>query len=104
MVANSGHTGLPNLSFTNSKSLTDGLLDVLLFKRFDIPALTSLAAKLLATDNKSNAVVKHWQVKSATIKITPQTSLLHDDLPGSASELNVSVLPKALKVVVPKNT
>ncbi len=102
MVANSGHTGLPNLSFTNPKSLSDGLLDIILFRRFGFSSLTAFAAKLLSTQSSSNSVVKHWRIKQATIHIEPKTSLLHDDLPSTATTLNIGVKPKALNILAPK--
>jgi diacylglycerol kinase (ATP) len=100
LIANTGHTGLPYMSFTHPNSPFDGLLDVLLIKRFDLAAFKDIA-KVLMTERKINDSIAHWLAKDIKVKIDPPTTVFCDDAPLTSAKLSAQIMPKSITILVP---
>ncbi len=109
MVANSGvltpNSGVPGravLTFAPSISVSDGLLDVIVIRRGDLPALLSVAASLV-TGSEASEPMLHWQAREVTVAADPPQSLQLDGEVTGQSPITARVLPGALRVIVPES-
>jgi YegS/Rv2252/BmrU family lipid kinase len=101
IIANSGAMGTPGLKLSPNIFINDGLLDVLVVRKADLPALISLAASMVGgKENQSN--MQHWQVKEATISSDPPQQLQLDGEMIGQTPITVKVIPRAVRVIVPK--
>jgi diacylglycerol kinase (ATP) len=107
MVANSGilspNSGIPGrsiLSFAPNVSISDGLLDVLVIRSGDLPALLSVAASIVAGNENAEPLL-HWQGRSVSVIANPpQTIQLDGEVVGN-TPVSATVAPLALNVIVP---
>ncbi len=101
VVANSGNVGISDISLLPSVDISDGFLDVIVFKTNRLTSLIKWAANI-AMQSKPIGVVRHWKAKDVVITTRPAQSLLLDDVPYKAETIHAEIVPKALRVVVPK--
>jgi diacylglycerol kinase (ATP) len=98
MIANSGNIGLPGLKFSQTIDVSDGLLDVLVIRAADVGSLLTLAANTLGvTDN-----LPHWQAREIELMVDPPQDIECDGEILEPTPVQVSIVPKSLKVIVPK--
>ncbi len=100
VIANTGNVGIQGLSLVPGIDISDGFLDVMVFQTSDIRSLLTWAAHV-AAQTKPKGIVRHWKGKRITIKISPKQSIFLDDAPLKTKALKISVVPKALAVVLP---
>ncbi|RFZ84583.1 hypothetical protein DYU05_02920 [Mucilaginibacter terrenus] len=98
-VTNAGNMGFGNASLVEGISIFDGWLDVVLLTSAD--PLSLLQAAGTAFLNIDTDVVKHWRAKEVTIRLNKPTSYICDDCEEKAQKIEIKLLPKALKVLVP---
>ncbi|HYD35403.1 MAG TPA: diacylglycerol kinase family protein [Vitreimonas sp.] len=98
MVTNAGNFGLPGMSMMPNIKVTDGKLDVILIQSADLTALLSMISSTL-TQATSTPTLKHWQVKTATIDVKPPQTIVKDDKVVPHHTLEISVVPKAVKIL-----
>ena len=100
IVANSGSMGTPQFSMAPNIRIDDGLLDVLVARKADLPSLISLAASVVGgSENETN--LQHWQVHKVTIAAEPALSLQADGEIVGETPVTAEVLPSAISVIVP---
>jgi diacylglycerol kinase (ATP) len=101
MVANAGNLGIPGLSISPLVKLDDGLLDVFVLRRADIAELSSLAASAMGVPPGPTSV-PHWQCSQLSLTADPAQEIEMDGEECGQTPVQVSVAPKALRVIVPE--
>jgi len=82
--------------------MADGLLDVLVIHRADIPAIVSLAASVVRQD-ESVAPMEHWQGREISVIPEPEQSIQADGEVLQPGPLTARVLPRAVRFLVPES-
>ena len=98
-VTNVGNIGMKGYAFLPGISISDGWLDVIALDKADFASLLKVTGSMLfQTDS---AVLKHWKVKQVKVLMEQEESFLCDDTPQTARELDISVSPGCLTILVP---
>jgi diacylglycerol kinase (ATP) len=100
VIANGGNFGIPGLNLDQVIDMADGLLDVLVIHRADIPAIVSLAASVVRQD-ESTAPLEHWRGREITVVAEPEQAIQADGEVLSPGPLSAHVLPCAVRFLVP---
>jgi YegS/Rv2252/BmrU family lipid kinase len=100
MVANSASLGAPNLNLVHEIDVGDGLLDVIVVRQRDLDSLLSVATSV-ADMNKIGKPLPHWQVREVLVEADPPMAVTGDGEIWDPTPLSVSVVPQAVKIVVP---
>ena len=100
IVANSGSLGLPGWSLTRAVDVSDGLLDVIMIQNVDLNALLAVAASAIGVGEP----LDHWQVREVTIEANPPQTAECDGEIIEPTPLSASVLPHAIRVLVPDSS
>lgn len=97
-VTNSGNIGINGYSMLPDISVTDGMLDVVLMNQANLIDIIKVASTtLLQTDSN---VLKHWKCREITIHMDAEHRFICDDKEMRGQDLQISVVPKALKIMV----
>ncbi len=96
-VANSGSLGLPGVTLNTKMSVSDGLLDVVLIEAERLGAFLSVAANAAGLSEP----LYHWQVREVTLTADPPQTVEVDGEIIDPTPLTVSVVPNAIRVIVP---
>jgi diacylglycerol kinase (ATP) len=99
IIANTGSLGRTNLTLASAISVSDGLLDVIVVRRSDLPSLLSVAASVL-TGSKPEPL-QHWQAREVTVEVEPVQSVTVDGEMVEANPISIRVQPQAVTVIVP---
>lgn len=97
IVANSGSLGLPGWSLTRKIDVSDGLLDVVMIQSVDLNALLSVAASAIGVSEP----LDHWQVREVSVETNPPQTVECDGEIIDSTPLTASILPQAVRVIVP---
>jgi YegS/Rv2252/BmrU family lipid kinase len=103
IVANSGTmgiSGMPALSLAPDISVSDGLLDVVVVTRADLPSIVSLIANAVAGSG-SPQTLQHWQAREIMIRTDPAQPVQVDGEILSKTPYVARVVPQAVQVIVP---
>jgi diacylglycerol kinase (ATP) len=100
IVANAGNVGRTNVSLAPGIDVSDGLLDVVVVERSDLPSLLSLAASVLAGSANAQPL-QHWQGREITVHVDPPMTVTVDGEIVEANPVQARILPAALSVIVP---
>lgn len=101
LVANSGSLGIPGLTLSPEVSISDGLLDVFVFRKADLQAILSIAAS--ATGNlRQQESLQHFQVKTVSVEADPVQPVQVDGEIIGETPITVVVIPQAVPVIVPQ--
>jgi len=100
MVANAGALGIIGLSLSPQIFIDDGLLDVFVIRRPDLTELMALAATV-AGSPAPEMTLPHWKVRQVKIEADPPQAFEADGEDLGRTPVEVSVIPKALQVIVP---
>lgn len=98
MIANSGNMGVSNLSLAKNIDISDGLLDVVIIRDTDVGSLLQVAASAVGLSDP----LPHWQARHIKVEATPRLRVIRDGEPMDDTPVEATVLPRALKVIVPK--
>src|SRR5258707_3015537 len=101
MVANSGSLGTQGLRLAPNIDVSDGLLDVVVIRSGDLGSILSVVASVVA-GNENAQPLQHWQARNIQISAEPTQPLQVDGEISRQKSVNIKVVPKILKVVVPK--
>ena len=102
IIANSGLMGREGLYLAPNIQLDDGLLDVIVLRRADLPSLLSLAASVL--DGEENRVaLQRWQVPEVVVRADPPQKIQVDGEMIAETPAQARVIPHAVRVVVPSD-
>ncbi len=82
--------------------LDDGLLDVLIFKGQGFPAILRHILSVLTNRHLRDPEVEYYQARRVEISAAKPLSVHADDEPFTTTPVEISVVPGALRVVVPQ--
>jgi diacylglycerol kinase (ATP) len=100
-VANAAHLGIfPALTLKPAIDINDGFLDIVVINRVDLQNMIALLTKNL-DGRRRIGKLQHWQVHRATIQADPAQETQVDGDTLGFTPFSVSVLPDALRVIVP---
>lgn len=100
MLANAGSLGIPGLTLSPRVSIDDGLLDVFVIRRADLAELAALAASVMGSGPDASGL-PHWQAREVRISADPPQDVEADGEELGSTPFQASVIPAALKVIVP---
>jgi diacylglycerol kinase (ATP) len=99
-VTNSGNIGIGDYALQPDISISDGFLDVLLMKDTSLLSMLKIAScTLLQTETEA---LLHYKCREVTITMEHQQRFICDDHEEHSSELKITVLPSAIKIITPK--
>lgn len=101
IIANSGTMGAQGLFLVPDIDVSDGMLDVVVVTRSGLPALLALAASVVG-GSENRPTLQHWQVRRVEVRSDPPQRVQVDGEMLEAQEVAVSVLPQAVKILVPQ--
>lgn len=116
-VINSGNLGVANLQMAPDIRIDDGLLDVIIVRNGDFPALTELIGSILGLDSNGDVIansntqlslpvdygkaIQHWTGKEISVRADPPQAVQYDGELLDTEIVKCSVLPNSLSVLVP---
>jgi diacylglycerol kinase (ATP) len=100
IVANSASTGVLGVKIAEGVSVSDRSLDVFVFERADLLSLAGDAADTMAGQERRS--MSRWRGELIRIESRPEQSVLADGEAAGTTPAEVSVVPNAIGVVVPK--
>ncbi len=92
--------GRPVLSFAPDISVSDGVLDVLVIRRGDLGSLLSVAASMVAGNEKAEPLL-HWTAREVSVEADPPQAIQLDGEIIGNTPVRARVWPQALRVIVP---
>lgn len=98
MIANSGNMGLTNVALAPHIDVSDGLLDVIVIRNTDVGSLLQVAASAAGLSDP----LQHWQARHIIVESDPIQQVICDGEPLEPTPVEVTVLPQALRVIVPR--
>jgi YegS/Rv2252/BmrU family lipid kinase len=102
MIANSGNIAIGGLRLSHKVSVSDGLLDVIVFSNANLTTLLNVGVAVLTTgDSTTTDSVQHWQGKSVKVRPQPSQSVSIDGEIVETETVSAEILPHALKVLAP---
>lgn len=101
VIANSGSLGVPGLSLSPQVSVTDGLLDVFVFKKADLEVFLSIAASAMGSVDQFDNL-QHFQVKTVSVEAEPAQSVQVDGEIVGETPFSVEVIPQGVPIIVPR--
>jgi diacylglycerol kinase (ATP) len=100
IVANSGNVGVPGMYLAPNIDVSDGMLDVIVVRSIDLPALASLLASVVGGMENPEKLA-HWQAKEITLASDPVQKVQVDGEILCETPFTVQVVPQAVKMIVP---
>jgi len=100
IIANSASAGVLGVHIAEGVDLSDGLLDVIVVERPDLLELAGNAADAAAGEQPRS--MSRWRGKRIRVESTPAQPVLSDGEDAGTTPVEVSVLPSAIRIVVPK--
>jgi diacylglycerol kinase (ATP) len=100
LVANSASTGVSGLRIADDVDVSDGLLDVVVVQRADLPGLLGSAAD--AAQGQQPRMLARWRGKEIHVETSPAQAVLADGETAGSTPVDVTVVPGAVGVMVPK--
>jgi diacylglycerol kinase family enzyme len=103
MIANSGNVAIGGLTLSKKIDISDGALDVVIFRRADLTAMITVSAAVVsptaeATDSPQ---LVHYQGREIVVEADPPQTISIDGEVIEPTTLTASILPGAVNVVVP---
>jgi diacylglycerol kinase family enzyme len=100
LVANSAMVGLSTLRIADDVDVSDGLLDVVVVQRADLPGLIGSAAD--AAQGQQPRMMSRWRGRKIHVETTPRQAVLSDGEDAGMTPVDVTVVPGAVGILVPK--
>ena len=100
MITNYGSVGVGNIKLAHTIDVSDGLLDVIIFRDANVGSLLSAAANVVASGEMAQPLL-HWQAREASIVADPPQTVAVDGELVEIDSVAVRVVPQAIRVVVP---
>jgi len=100
IIANTASTGVMGVSIAEGVDTSDGLLDVIVIERADFLTLAASAAEAVAGQEARS--VSHWRGTSIRVEARPRQSVVSDGECAGETPVEATVVPGAIKVVVPR--
>src|SRR5688500_2683474 len=103
MIANSGNVAIGGLTLSKKIDISDGLLDVVIFRRADLAAMITVGAAVVSPNAEAteSPQLKHYQGREIVVESDPPQTISIDGEVIEPVTLTASILPGAVNVVVP---
>ncbi len=101
MIANSGNVGLPGIDIAPGMNVSDGLLDIIIIRKGNLPALISVATAAILDSAREPEPLLHWQARKIQIATKPSLQAQADGEEISPTPLQAHVIPKATRIICP---
>jgi diacylglycerol kinase (ATP) len=98
-ITNIGNIGITDFNILPDIKTDDGFFDLVLLSQADIISLLRMAGSILFQLDSS--VLKRWKCKEISIDLKRKQSLIIDDEEVRARHIQISLVPKSLKILVP---
>jgi YegS/Rv2252/BmrU family lipid kinase len=102
LVANSASTGVAGTRIADDVDVSDGVLDVVVVQRADLPGLIGSAADI--AQGQPPRMLSRWRGKEVHVETMPAQPVLADGEDAGSTPVDVTVMPGAVGVLVPKGT
>jgi YegS/Rv2252/BmrU family lipid kinase len=104
-IANTGNLGFSSISFDKHIDVSDGLLDVIVVRKANLSLFKLMVITLLKRQRPDNLeLVGHWQGKDISVSSRPKQTIQCDGEWLERIPLHIKIIPKAIKVLIPKKT
>src|SRR5215211_1674400 len=103
MIANSGNVAIGELSLSKKIDISDGALDVVIFRRADFAAMITLSAAVVSPNAEvtDSPQLEHYQGREIVVEADPPQTISIDGEVIEPTPLTASILPGAVNVIVP---
>ncbi len=101
LVANCVNFRVGGISMSPTIDLQDGKLDVVVIRGTDLQSLLAVVAGAVKPDRQILDPIQHWRGKEITLKVDPPQAISYDGELLDPGPLHISVLPEAVRVIVP---
>ena len=103
MIANSGNVAIGGLTLSKKIDVSDGLLDVVIFRSADLAALITVSAAVMSPNAEAtdSPQLEHYQGREIVVEANPPQTISIDGEVIDPITLTASILPGAVNVVVP---
>ena len=100
IIANTASTGVMGLSIAEGVDTSDGMLDVIVIERADLLTMAASAADVVAGQEARS--ISHWRGASIRVASQPTQSVVSDGECSGETPVEATLVPGAIKVVVPR--
>jgi YegS/Rv2252/BmrU family lipid kinase len=100
IVANSASTGVAGVRIADDVSVSDGLLDLVIVQKTNLPGLLGIATA--AAQEEPSNLLNRWKGKEIRVDAHPTQVVLADGEEAGSTPVSVTVVPDAVGVLVPK--
>ncbi len=101
LIDNAGTMGIKDVKPAREIQVDDGFLDVLILGNKGFRNLIASGSGLLERKDEVT-LIEHWQAREITIQADPPQPVTVDGEMVEDTPLDVSVIPRALRILVPK--
>ena len=103
MIANSGNMAIGGLTLSKKIDISDGALDVVIFRRADFAAMITLSAAVVSPNAEAtdSPQLEHYQGREIVVEADPPQTISIDGEVIEPITLTASILPGAVNIVVP---
>jgi len=103
MIANSGNVAIGGFTLSKKIDISDGLLDVVIFRSADLAAMITVSAAVMSPNAEAtdSPQLEHYQGREIVVESDPPQTISIDGEVIEPITLIASILPGAVNVVVP---
>lgn len=103
MIANSGNVAIGGLTLSKKIDISDGLLDVVIFRSADLAAMISVTAAVMSPNSEAtdSPQLEHYQGREIIVESDPPQTISIDGEVIEPVTLTASILPGAVNVIIP---
>ena len=104
LIANVVNLGRLGISLTPAVAVDDGLFDVLIIRRADVPNIRAIAEGVISPADGLPEPIQHWRAKEVSLTASPSQPLTYDGEYLEPQSVKAWMQPSALQVIVPDIT
>lgn len=103
MIANSGNVAIGGLTLSKKIDISDGALDVVIFRSADLASMITVSAAVVSPNAEAtdSPQLEHYQGREIVVEADPPQTISIDGEVIEPIILTASILPGAVNVVVP---
>jgi YegS/Rv2252/BmrU family lipid kinase len=101
MIANSGNVGIAGVQIAPDIHIDDGLLDIVVVRRGDLPSLLAVATAAMLESAQEPEPLLRWQVREAKIMVQPSMPIIADGEVLEPGPVTARILPKSVRILCP---
>jgi diacylglycerol kinase (ATP) len=103
MIANSGNVAIGGLTLSRKIDISDGVLDVVIFRSADLASMIAVSAAVVSPNAEAtdSPKLEHYQGREIVVEADPPQTISIDGEVIEPMTLTATILPGAVNVVVP---